>query len=670
MRTMKPLFLCAILLLSCIPISPAVADSVEVCCDSSEVELFLRGPSDSGSLTPFNLVSDSQEYVFSNAVFQKTEIAKWSINPAWSGSYPSKTWDFGIEYDVSNAGGAQINASVEVKLGGETYIGSTDQTNSFLAGEGTLSISVEVEAGTISSSSEVSVKFDAQSIFFSVPGNDAALKFMWGADAEESSILADLPVVDLLIDEPVTAGMDAYISVIVASPFGQLAAAHASSLEATVNGIKLAGDPIQTSSGDYVRLTWTWTASSEGKQNISIGASIKLQSDTPILSGSTDFEIYITDNGDSGGDILYGFGEPLPTNGKGSPLIVNMELTLDTNDDYLTLERVIELTIDNEVAFWMRWGLDNIGENNDSLSRPLKIFSAGLVKPEDRRNSIIDDVEKSEFENQMVNLAVTYMDEGIALKLKELIRSEVEDLTRISFDLDLMGEEKVTPHPLKLTITTLQVLEPNEVTTLLREFIDVQPTPIWSSVDLTIDIETSMLSSLTSPTVTGDDSFELTQRRTPFGESIQISSSELSPSATFTFSAMPTDNPLNAPISLSIITLVILLGGLWFALRMTKIKRRGALWIEMTLIPANLLALYLAYSPFTVGAIAAITVTIWIITAIASPRRKGVTGIAASKNEDPIIECPACSTPNPITSDQRPFRLPCGGCGRGLKIVE
>lgn len=670
MRTIKPLFLCAILLLSCIPISPAGADSVEVCCDSSEVELFLRGPSDSGSLTPFNIDSDSQEYVFSNAVFEKTEIAKWSINPAWTGSYPAKTWDFGIEYDVSNAGGAQINASVEIKLGGDTYIGTTDQSNSFLTGEGTLSISVEVEAGTISSSSEVSVTFEAQSIFFSVPGNDAALKFMWGADSDDSSILADLPLVDLLIVEPVTAGMDAYVSVIVASPFGQVAAAHASSLEATVNGIKLAGDPIQTSSGEYVRLTWTWTASTEGEQNISIGASIQLQSGTPLLSGTTDFEIYIIDNGDNGGDILYGFGEPLPTNGKGSPLIVNMELTLDKNEDRLTLERKIELTIDNEVAYWMRWGLDNIGENNASLSRPLKIFSAGAVEKEDRRNRVIDDVEKAEFENQMVTNAVTYMEEGIAIKLKELIRSEVEDLTRISFDLDLMGEDKVTPHPLMLTITTLQVLESNEVTTLLREFIDVQPIPIWSSVDLTVEIETSMFSSLTSPTIKGDESLELTQRRTPFGESIQITSNELSPSATFTFSAMPTDNPLNAPLSLSIITLVILLGGLWFALRMTKVKRRGALWIEMTLIPANLLALYLAYSPFTVGAIAAITVTIWIITAIASPRRKGATGIAASKNDDPIIECPACSTPNPITSDQRPFRLPCGGCGRVLKIVE
>ena len=670
MRTIKPLFLCAILLLSCIPISPAGADSVEVCCDSSEVELFLRGPSDSGSLTPFNIDSDSQEYVFSNAVLEKTEIAKWSINPAWTGSYPTKTWDFGIEYDVSNAGGAQINASVEIKLGGDTYIGTTDQTNSFLTEEGTLSISVEVEAGIISSSSEVSVIFEAQSIFFSVPGNDAALKFKWGADSDDSSILADLPLVDLLIVEPVTAGMEAYVSVIVASPFGQVAAAHASSLEATVNGVKLAGDPIQTSSEEYVRLTWTWTASTEGEQNISIGASIRLQSGTPLLSGTTDFEIYIIDNGDDGGDILYGLGEPLPTNGKGSPLIVNMDLKLDKNEDRLTLERKIELTIDNEVAYWMRWGLDNIGEKNASLSRPIRIFDAGAVENEDRRNRVIDDVEKAEFENQMVTNAVTYMGEGIAIKFKELIRSEVEDLSRISFDLDLMGEDRVIFHPLMLTITTLQVLESNEVTTLLREFIDVQPTPIWSSVDLTINIETSMFSSLTSPTITGDESLELTQRRTPFGESIQISSDELSPSATFTFSAMPTDNPLNSPLSLSIITLVILLGGLWFALRMTKVKRRGALWIEMTLIPANLLALYLAYSPFTVGAIAAITVTIWIITAIASPRRKGAAGIAASKNDDPIIECPACSTPNPITSDQRPFRLPCGGCGRILKIVE
>ena len=43
---------------------------------------------------------------------------------------------------------------------------------------------------------------------------------------------------------------------IVASPFGQMTAAHAESLSVSVNSGVLSGDPIVTSSGDYVRLTW------------------------------------------------------------------------------------------------------------------------------------------------------------------------------------------------------------------------------------------------------------------------------------------------------------------------------------------------------------------------------------------------------------------------------
>ena len=91
MRSTRPLILCAILLLSSIPISPVGADSVEVCCESGEVDLFLRGPANSGSMTPFNIDFESQEAVITDAVQQQTEIAKWSISPAWSGNYPSST---------------------------------------------------------------------------------------------------------------------------------------------------------------------------------------------------------------------------------------------------------------------------------------------------------------------------------------------------------------------------------------------------------------------------------------------------------------------------------------------------------------------------------------------------------------------------------------------------
>ena len=34
----------------------------------------------------------------------------------------------------------------------------------------------------------------------------------------------------------------------------------------------------------------------------------------------------------------------------------------------------------------------------------------------------------------------------------------------------------------------------------------------------------------------------------------------------------------------------------------------------------------------------------------------------------PVIDCPMCGQANPITSDERPLRLTCGGCGRTLLI--
>ena len=204
---------------------------------------------------------------------------------------------------------------------------------------------------------------------------------------------------------------------------------------------------------------------------------------------------------------------------------------------------------------------------------------------------------------------------------------------------------------------------------LFRNFVSVQPTPIWASYDMSVTVDTGMMASLTGATIKGEDSIDFSKRRTPFGESIEISAENLKPAATFYFEGMPSGDYLNAPLSLSAITVLLISVGLFFSLKLTSNKRRGALWIEMALIPAIVLALFLGYPPYTVGVITGISISIWIITAVASPKRKG---IAATVNQPiyPVIECPACGTPNPITTDQRPFRLPCGGCGRVLKIVD
>jgi hypothetical protein len=675
MRTFRPLILCAILLLAGLPSENASADSVEICCDSSPVELFFLGAVGSGTMTPFDveLDTDPQEVVISDAIAQEKEIATWRINPAWTGSYPSSTWEFKMEYEVENAGGAQINASVTVEISGETYVGTTDQSNSFLpSGTGTLTIDIDVDSGAIPSSTDITVTFEAQTVVFSVPGTDAGLAFKWGGDDHKSSITADIPVVDILIDEPVTEGMDVYISAIIASPFGQMTSAHSNSLEVRVNGATLNDDPIQTRSGEYVRLTWTWRAPNDGEQQISVEASIQIQTGTPTLSGATVFTITTYDDGSSGGGIFYPTEEPVRTDGEGSPLDVTMEMKLDKTDGYLTLEREIQLDFGQYLAYWMRWGLDNIGSDDPQLSTPLKIFKSGMVSEDDRRNRMVDEIEETEFENQVSTpTAITYMYEGMGIELEELIGSDVQSLERFSIALDLKGERKVTYHPITMTITTLEILEPDKQATLLRNFIVSETSTVWSNIDLNINIETGMTTSLTGAEIKGDvGANAISYKRTPFGESITISADGLKQSDSFVFTAMPTDNIINTPGSLSLITIISLAAGIFVVLKMTKTKRRSALWFEMVLVPIVLAALYLATEPFTVGVITATTITIWIITAVASPTRKGGIPVANKVSDYPVIECPNCGTPNSITTEQRPFRLPCQGCGRVLKIVE
>jgi len=673
-RNALPIFLCIMFAFSSVPIPNSSAESVDVCCDSTPVELFLIGSSANGQLSPFitDLLEDSESQTITNSVAQQTEIASWEINPSWAGSYPSSTWEFQISYELENAGGAQINATVVVEIGGEEYSGSTDQSNSFLStGSGTLSIDVDVDSGSVPSASKVKVTLSAQTIVFTVPGSDAALEFFWGSNEHESSITADIPIVDLIVDEPVTEGMDVYVSVTVASPFGQKTAAHANSLGIRVNSLDITSDPIQTSNGDFVRLTWTWTATTEGEQIISIEAFIQIQSSTPIRSGITEFTIYPVENGGGGNGGFYPDEEPLRSDGVGSHLVVNLDMSLDIEDDFLVMRREISLGMDQEIAYWIRWGLDNIGHDDSSLSTAISMFSEGMVSEDDRRNRKIDGVEVNEFQNQLASgLATTYMYEGLDIELEELLGTDFSELESARFSIDLQGETRVVPHPILLKISTVQIMKDNSKSNLLRDFVRFNPQmPTFKSYDLNIEIQTSMFTSLTAANLKGEDNLDLTLRRTPFGETITLTATDISPRTTFVIEAFPSTNPLNAPISLSIVTLGVILAGLFFSMKLTRTKKRTVIWVEMSLIPVILVALYLAYEPFIIGVLSTVTAMVWVITAVASPKSKQKIA-QVEQLTYPSIDCPACDTPNMITSQERPYRMPCSGCSRVLKIVE
>ena len=57
-----------------------------------------------------------------------------------------------------------------------------------------------------------------------------------------------------------------------------------------------------------------------------------------------------------------------------------------------------------------------------------------------------------------------------------------------------------------------------------------------------------------------------------------------------------------------------------------------------------------------------------LLVVFASPKKQTGDLSDVPDRDIPIIDCPKCGQANPISSDERPLRLKCGGCGRTLLI--
>ena len=124
----------------------------------------------------------------------------------------------------------------------------------------------------------------------------------------------------------------------------------------------------------------------------------------------------------------------------------------------------------------------------------------------------------------------------------------------------------------------------------------------------------------------------------------------------------------------TIIVGIILAGGLWLAFTMVRQKNRYPLLIETILIPIVFLMLFFAYPPLFVLFSSTGVAFAWLATALVSPKLidNGIRNPTKAPNivtSFPTINCPQCGVPNPVTSDERPIRLECTGCGRIIKIV-
>lgn len=673
--TILLVFICASLMpLSTTFVNSVAAEPVQVCCDTaSSVDLYLVEGA-SGDLTPFSqkLDSESSSVAISNSITSEEQIGTWSMGKVWPGEVPESTWSFAIHYKVSDAGGAQVNATATVKIGSLSFSASTDIGSTVLPqGDGVLNFDIPIDSTSLSASSDIELSLTARTIVFSVPESGAKLEFLWGSSDHESKISAEIPLLDLTIEDPIIDGSDIYLPVKIDSPFGLDTLAYSSSIELRVNNILISGNPVETQSGDSIIITWTWQGAAGGEETIQVSIRVSLQSSGPLLSGQSDFLVETFDGG-GGTGTFYPQDEPLRTSGVGSPLAVEQIVELSISKGKLKLSRLTTLEIDGEMAFWMRWGMDHIGDVNIAPNSVLRGWNPGSITDEERVSKNIESVELEQFQREMANRYRTYMTDinGMQIDSGELIGDQ-SDFDTISISVDLMGETSVVYHPLKLQFSTLQTIDEDTNFVLMRTFTSSSSDTIWQDYSLKIEATSSGMTSFAGAELLESEDLIFKHSRMPWGEKITVEGDSISPSEDFTITIQPTNSIFYGPTTLIALTGVIFLLGLLFCLRITRNRHRRFLMFELVLIPLVMLIYYFSYPPVFIGGAAIAVVSLWFITCLVSPRRHLESPAAATPVENtlPTIGCPACQTVNLVTSDIRPLRIACTGCSRTIKIV-
>ena len=660
------------------PYSPllgtAQAEDVKVCCDAIETDLYLIGGSDL-QLSPFTeLFSESSSSAsFETAVTSSEPVGKWILESAWPGLVPESIWTVEMDYTVTDAGGANLNLSATLVVGGTSFTGFLGVDQSFVAqGSGKVSIDIPVEEVEVNPGSEISLLINARTVVFSVPSGGAKVEFFWGSEEHPSVLTAELPIIDLTFDEPIVEGDMVYFTVRIDSPFGMEALVFSKSIELSINSVVQTVDPTEVLEGDSILVIWEWDGASGGEESVNVSVTYELQEGL-ILTGTTDFDIETFDGTGEGGGF-YPLNEPLRTNGKGSPLDVSISMELDSEDGGLRLAQTTILTIDGEMAFWIRWGLDHLGDETIPLSPVLKNFDGGNINDEQRGSRVIENAELSQFENYMDSYYITFFRLGLGLESEDLI-GDLSDAQSFAITLDLMGEDRVRNAPLKLRIDSLTPITSGaDYRILSSAFISPQPSPLWSVYDVFMTIETSAMTSFSTIDLKETDDVEINHLRFPWGESATIQATGMTQSDKFTIDSRPTTLILHAPIGLTMMMTLILAGGLWLSFRMVRNRAKYPLMIEMVLVPVVFALHFFALEPLYVLTSSGTIVFIWWATAMISPRTGGAKKPQSSPKvlltNFPTIACPQCQTSNPVTSDLRPIRIQCSGCDRIIKIVS
>ena len=646
------------------PITANAGESNNCCEDPDKFDLFLIGDSDNGQLTPFESDLEERKSVeVTSSLLGEVEIGSWMIEWGEAGSYSSGTWTFSIPYEVSDSTGVSANATVVVKVGGNTYESSSQLPAVYLSESGELQVDVEVQNGEISKNEKIEVTFSVRSLIFSNPGSESGIVFHWGEKDVDAAISISFPLVNVVIREASVKGDLVFFPIRLTSGFGDKIWT-GSTGGLMVQNVEISESPIVNSNEDWVDVTFVWEPSGSSVGTVRTDFQISLQ-DSLVITADKIHEITLGQ--DTGDNSWYPEEEPPRTGG--SDLMVEVNCEYDGNN----IERKTTITLDGAMSQWMRWGLDNIGNKSlgsKSWWRNLNTLSDS-VSASEKSNARVDNSELSVLESHLKgarsNLK-SFLSDGLKIDSESLFGLDPIDHTGpLVVSIDLGPSRAFNSDDISIYVESSYPVERDSRQTLIEDFIRHDGYDYWEEVDLSFEIRTGMLSGFDGVNLDNGD-VDYTHRRWIIMEILTLEESGIESDTDFRLDFEARNALLFSPLISAMISVFALCLALGIGMALTKRRSRVPSMIMIGVLGVLSLSIYWfgLPMPIVLGVVGSSVLLVFPAAVISPVIEDGDSQRNAKRGGR--VKCPSCGKRNAVESDIRPLRIECVGCSSTLRI--
>ena len=646
------------------PITANAGESNNCCEDPDKFDLFLIGDPDNGQLTPFESDLEERKSVeVTSSLLGEVEIGSWMIEWGEAGSYSSGTWTFSIPYEVSDSTGVSANATVVVKVGGNTYESSSQLPAVYLSESGELQVDVEVQNGEISKNEKIEVTFSVRSLIFSNPGSESGIVFHWGEKDVDAAISISFPLVNVVIREPSVKGDLVFFPIRLTSGFGDKIWT-GSTGGLMVQNVEISESPIVNSNEDWVDVTFVWEPSGSSVGTVRTDFQISLQ-DSLVITADKIHEITLGQ--DTGDNSWYPEEEPPRTGG--SDLMVEVNCEYDGNN----IERKTTITLDGAMSQWMRWGLDNIGNKSlgsKSWWRNLNTLSDS-VSASEKSNARVDNSELSVLESHLKgarsNLK-SFLSDGLKIDSESLFGLDPIDHTGpLVVSIDLGPSRAFNSDDISIYVESSYPVERDSRQTLIEDFIRHDGYDYWEEVDLSFEIRTGMLSGFDGVNLDNGD-VDYTHRRWIIMEILTLEESGIESDTDFRLDFEARNALLFSPLISAMISVFALCLALGIGMALTKRRSRVPSMIMIGVLGVLSLSIYWfgLPMPIVLGVVGSSVLLVFPAAVISPVIEDGDSQRNAKRGGR--VKCPSCGKRNAVESDIRPLRIECVGCSSTLRI--